>query len=268
MTSLVIVAVAACAAVLVPRRDASLARLQPVGAGPASASLANGMRRRPVAVAAMAAAVALWSGGGVRLGLLLVAGGGAVILLRRMSGLWRLRRARERRRQAVISVCDALAAELRGGLPAGHAVARSCDGAAELAPVVTAARLGGNVAHSLRRCAELPGAEGLRAVAAAWEVAGSSGAALAGVLERVAAGLRSDEDARAEVAAALGPPRATAKMLAGLPLVGIAMGVSMGADPVSFLLRTPWGLGCLSAGILLALVGLWWVEALASSAER
>ncbi len=57
-------------------------------------------------------------------------------------------------------------------------------------------------------------------------------------------------------------------MLACLPLVGIAMGQSMGADPLSFLLGTSWGLGCLSAGVVLALTGVWWVELLASAAER
>jgi tight adherence protein B len=104
-------------------------------------------------------------------------------------------------------------------------------------------------------------------IAAGWEVAGSAGAALAGVLERIAAGLRSDEDARAEVVACLGPVRATAKLLAVLPVFGLALGSSMGARPVGFLVSTGPGVACLGAGLVLVSVGVLWVERLASSAE-
>jgi tight adherence protein B len=112
-----------------------------------------------------------------------------------------------------------------------------------------------------------PGADGLRALAAGWRVASSTGAGLADVVERVATGLRADEDARAEVTASLGPPRATAKMLAVLPVFGLALGSSMGADPVAFLLDTGFGLACLLLGLLLAGAGVLWVEKLAAAAE-
>jgi tight adherence protein B len=180
----------------------------------------------------------------------------------------RLARRRRRVRQlAVIEMCDALSAELRGGLPAASALERACDAYPQWAPVVAASRLGGDVVAALRRASREPGAEGLGFIAAGWEVAGSAGAALAGVLERVAAGLRSDEDARAEVVACLGPVRATAKLLAVLPVFGLALGSSMGARPVSFLLSSGAGVACLGAGLVLVSVGVLWVERLASSAE-
>jgi tight adherence protein B len=90
---------------------------------------------------------------------------------------------------------------------------------------------------------------------------------LAQVLDRLAAGLRSDDEARAEVTAALGPPRATAKMLAVLPVFGLVLGSSMGARPIDFLLHTGPGLGCLLGGVCLALLGVSWVERLATAAE-
>lgn len=187
---------------------------------------------------------------------------------RRLIADWRRREAQRRWRSAVVEFCDALSAELEAGLPAVTAMERACASWPELAGVVNAARLGDDVAAALRRSAtSMPGAEGLRSVAAAWDVAARSGAALAVVLTRVATGLRSDEEARAEVTAALGPPRATAKMLAVLPLFGIALGVSMGADPLRFLLQSGAGVGCLAIGTALALAGLWWVERLASAAE-
>ena len=185
----------------------------------------------------------------------------------RLVGGWRLRQARSRRQAACVEWCDALAAELDGGLPAVTALERSCASWPELSGVVAAARLGDDVGAALRRSAQLPGAEGLRAAAASWDVAARSGAALSVVLTKVASGLRSDEEARAEVVAALGPPRATAKMLAALPLFGIGLGFSMGANPLSFLLHTGAGVVCLALGTALALLGVWWVERLASAAE-
>ncbi len=210
----------------------------------------------------------LWlSRGGLAIALL----GGVVLLgwaIRRIIDNSRRRRERARRRAAVVELCDALAAELDAGLPAAQAAERACASWDELRDVVNSARLGDDLAAALRRQgAALPGAEGLRSVAAAWEVAGRSGAALVVVLSRVAASLRSDEEARDEVTAALGPPRATAKMLALLPLFGLALGLSMGADPLGFLLGSTAGLFCLAAGCGLALAGVWWVEQLASAVE-
>jgi tight adherence protein B len=191
--------------------------------------------------------------------------GAAVV--RSLTSAQRVRRRRRERQLAVIEVCDALTAELRSGLPAAFALERACSDYPEWAAVVAASRLGGDVAAALRRAASEPGAEGLGIIAAGWEVASSAGAALAAVLERVAAGLRSDEDARAEVVACLGPVRATAKLLAILPVFGLALGSSMGARPVAFLVSTGAGAACLGAGVVLVSLGVLWVERLAASAE-
>lgn len=198
---------------------------------------------------------------------LAIAASGVTVACHRLTSSWREGRRRRGRALAVIGLCDALSAELRAGLPAVQVVERSLEAWPEWRVIVTAARLGGDVPQAMRTVAAEPGADGLRAVAAAWEVAEQSGAALAEVLDQVAAGLRSDDDARAEVVAALAPPRATAKMLACLPLFGLGLGASMDAHPVDFLLRTDLGLMCLGAGVLLALVGVWWVERMAAAAE-
>lgn len=256
----------AAVVLLVPARDASLSRLGRSDSR-SGAPLAAPSRRRLLQLGAGGAVLLLWVAGGTAVAIAVPAAA-AVAVARKVTSMWRLRRARQRRQRSAISVCDGLAAELRAGLPAVSAIVRTCEGVADLGPVTAAARIGGDVPAALRSCAAAPGALGLRAVAAGWEVAATSGAALAAVLESTAASLRSEEDARAEVTAALGPPRATAKMLAGLPLAGIAMGESMGAHPVAFLLGTSWGLACLAFGIVLALTGVWWVEALATAAER
>ena len=261
--------VAGCCALLVLRgSDASAGRLRrPSEHFGAPEVSARGSLRVVVTAGGLGLLLTGILGGGWLVVLATMAGV-AALATHRIVGLSRRRRRRRERQRGVVELCDALSAELRGGLPTVTVVERACAVRRELAPVVTAARLGGDVADAFRRCGALPGAEGLRAVAAAWEVAGSSGAALAAVLDRVAGSLRSDEDARAEVEAALGPPRATAKMLAVLPLFGVALGTSVGAHPVRFLLGTTWGLGCLATGGSLALAGVWWVERLAAAAEQ
>jgi hypothetical protein len=73
---------------------------------------------------------------------------------------------------------------------------------------------------------------------------------------------------RREVAAQLAGPRGTVRVLAVLPAVGVGMGLLMGADPIGFLLGTPWGLGCLIIAIALEAAGIVWMRRLVSSIER
>ena len=199
--------------------------------------------------------------------LLFAAAGACIVAVRRLVTASRRRKHRRRQQVEVLGLCDALAAEMRAGLTTQHALERSCATIPELSSLVSAERVGGDVAGAMRLSAAQPGAEGLRAVAAAWEVAACSGAALADVLDRVAAGMRQDDEARSEVAAALGPPRATARLLTVLPVFGLAMGTSMGAAPLTFLLHSRAGWICLALGASLATLGLLWVDRLAESAE-
>ena len=186
---------------------------------------------------------------------------------RRLFARVRARRSGVRRRTAVIELCDGLAAELHAGVPVQQALEHACRGDPEWSPVVVTARVGGDVVGALREAASRPGAGGLVAVAAAWEVSARSGAALAVVLDRIGVGLRDEEEARAEVAASLAPARATAKLLAGLPVFGLALGMSMGARPLDFLLGSGLGLVCLAGGLLLAGLGVVWVERLVDAVE-
>lgn len=179
----------------------------------------------------------------------------------------RSRRLRLARRGQVVSMCDALVAELKSGQPPAAAVEAVAREWTELEAVRDAARLGGDVPSALRALSERPGGEPLASVAAGWEVASRSGAGLAGVLERLAGVLRTDEDVRCEVAANLAAPRATATMLAVLPVFGVGLGTALGADPLGVLFETLPGAMCLSAGSCLAVAGVFWVERIADRAE-
>jgi tight adherence protein B len=116
--------------------------------------------------------------------------------------------------------------------------------------------------------ARLPGAEGLRLLAACWRIGAEQGGTLAAVLDDLATALRDEEANRQEIATQLAGPRATARLLSGLPLLGLGMAAALGANPLAFLFGTAPGLGCLFAGVTLNSAGLWWTHRLAKAAEE
>ena len=93
-------------------------------------------------------------------------------------------------------------------------------------------------------------------------------ASLATGLERVAAALRAERDQEDELRAQLAGPRASALVLAGLPLFGLLFGSAMGVAPLEVLLGSRLGLGLLLAGVLLEWGGVAWCHALTRAAER
>ena len=195
-------------------------------------------------------------------GLLVV--GVAMVLLRRSRSASRARS----RRAGVIEACDALAAGLRAGQPPLRVLERVAADVDTLRPAAAAARLGGDVAAALRTASRLDGGEGLSSMAAAWTVAQRSGAGLAEVVSRVAATVRAEAEQRRKVDVALGTSRSTARLLAGLPLMGVALGSGIDADPLHVLFGSPVGAWCLLVGTALAAAGVLWVERLADGALR
>ncbi|WP_316764458.1 type II secretion system F family protein [Streptomyces herbicida] len=200
-----------------------------------------------------------------------VAGAAGVPVLRRLRLAGEARRARERRGDAVIALCATLAGEVRAGRQPGEALlraARDSGGLADAqAAVLAAARFGGDVPGALATAARQPGAEGLLGLAACWRVAVDQGAGLAAGLDRLDGALRAERDQRADLRAQLAGARATAVMLAALPVLGLLLGTAMGADPLHVLLHTGAGLGCLVLGGLLEAAGLWWAARIVRGAE-
>jgi tight adherence protein B len=175
----------------------------------------------------------------------------------------RQRSAGAARRAQVIEACDVLSADLTAGRPPAEALEGAASICADLQIASAACRLGGDVPAALDLAAESPGAEGLRALASAWRVAEESGAAFAGIVDRLADSLRADEAIRRQVAASLAGARATARLLAVLPFFGAALGYALGADPIAFLTGTPVGWVALAVGLGLSIGGLAWTDRLA-----
>jgi tight adherence protein B len=201
----------------------------------------------------------------------LLLGAVAVPLFGRMRRAAEARRERERRGDAVIALCGALAGEVRAGRQPGESLlraARDSDGLGDAQPVVlAAARFGGDVPGALTEAARQPGAEGLVGLAACWRVAVDRGAGLAAGLDRLEGALCAERDQRADLRAQLAGSRSTAWMLAGLPVLGLLLGTALGADPLHVLLHTGPGLGCLLVGGVLEGMGLWWALRIVRGAE-
>lgn len=105
------------------------------------------------------------------------------------------------------------------------------------------------------------------AVAAVWRVSGRSGAPAATVLDRIEQDLRARADQQREVGAQLAGARSTATLLAVLPLLGISLGVAMGARPLEILLGTPTGQVALVVGTGLEALGVFWTSRIVAAAE-
>ncbi|MFJ3719918.1 type II secretion system F family protein [Streptomyces sp. NPDC090057] len=200
-----------------------------------------------------------------------VAGAAGVPALRRTRLARQAGRARERRADAVIGLCGALAGEVRAGRQPGEALLRAARDSGGLGEaqdgVVAAARFGGDVPGALAVAARQPGAEGLLGLAACWRVAVDQGAGLADGLERLDGALRAERDQRADLRAQLSGARATALLLAALPALGLLLGSAMGADPLRVLLHSGAGLGCLVAGAVFEGAGVWWAGRIVRGAE-
>lgn len=118
-----------------------------------------------------------------------------------------------------------------------------------------------------RRRADRRGGD-VAAALAACRLASRTGAPLADVIDVVVAGIAEAAEADALRRTALAGPRATARLLAWLPVGGIALGTFLGADPVGVLLGGGIGGLCLLGGSALFLAGRRWVAALVADAER
>jgi tight adherence protein B len=183
-------------------------------------------------------------------------------------------RRREAERGAAAEALAVLASELRAGRPSDlalDAAATVAEGAlaATLSSAASASRFGAEPAAALRSGAEESAVpEVLRGLGACWQVCSATGSSLATAVDRLAEALRAAQAQRASVEAELAGPRATAVLLAVLPVFGLALAAGLGAHPLRVLLHTPLGATCLAVGVGLDLVGLWWTGRLVAAAGR
>jgi tight adherence protein B len=229
-------------------------------AGAASSRLAElvgkpRQKRRIPKPSTVLVAAAAGLGGGLSFG-----AGGATAGVLAGAVAWRRCQARKRLQQRVTALADlaetlrSFVAELRAGahpVAAAESVAKDAPpaGAEAMRAIASTARVGGNVEQTTQEFAEL---------AHAWVLAQQHGLPLADVLAEVA----RDLDQRARFArqgqAKMAGPRASAAVLAGLPVIGLVLGEAMGASPLRVLATTGLGQVVLVLGVAFICAGVLW----------
>ena len=227
---------------------------------------------RPAAVGAPLAALGLFGVAfaglsGARVILAITVGGVGAFALHQFRTERRRRRAQEHR-DAVTEAVALMAGELRAGILPQRVLAGLVPDFGFLAPAARAADLGGDVSAAFRLAAADPGAELLADLASVWFVAERAGAPMARVLDRLERTAREDREIEREVQSGVSPARATGRLMGVLPVVGLALGAGLGADPIALLTGTLPGALCLAGGSACACAGVAWVNRIASSAER
>ncbi|MDO8731351.1 MAG: type II secretion system F family protein [Actinomycetota bacterium] len=180
----------------------------------------------------------------------------------------RFSQSRQRAAQShrVIDALASLEAELQSGQAPAVALSRSAGVPPAWPTALAALRIGGDVATALHIDAEVQPVLGH--LAACWEVAAHTGSGLSQAVAMLAESARTREELEATLNAELASPRATMRVLSLLPVVGIFMGISLGADPMGWLLGNPIGLMCATGGLLLTASGWLWSRQLVRAVER
>jgi tight adherence protein B len=228
-----------------------------------SRRLPPGLRRSGVTLGLVtgALAVACLVPPSAAVALALVSG---TVAWRRRGTVQRVRRASES--AALQAALDVLAGELRAG---AHPVIAfetaaaevSEDVASALRAVAARARLGVDVAVGLNAAATRSTVPAYWSrLAACWELANRHGLAIATLMRTAHRDVVERQRFESRVTAGMAGARATAMVLAGLPVLGMALGQLIGADPVRFLLSGSLGGGLLVIGSALACAGLLWSD--------
>jgi tight adherence protein B len=177
----------------------------------------------------------------------------------------RIRRASDEGR-ALEAALDVLVGELRVGshpVRAFRVAAEESIGAVavSLRAVSARARLGADVTAGLRagaRSSALPAQWDRLAVC--WQLASDHGLAIATLMRAAQRDIAERQRFSARVSSSMAGARATATILASLPVLGVLLGQLIGARPLSFLLGGHAGGWLLVVGSVLACGGLLWCD--------
>jgi tight adherence protein B len=188
----------------------------------------------------------------------------ATFMLRRKSSRGRARRVEES--AALQGALSVLVGELRVGahpVIAFESAAAEVDGivAESMRAVAARARLGADVAAGLRSVAGHSTVPGYwERLSVCWLLAQTRGLAIVALVRAAQRDIIERERFASSVSAGMAGARATAAILAGLPVLGVGLGQLIGAEPLRFLLAGGVGGWLLLIGVALACAGLWWSD--------
>lgn len=185
----------------------------------------------------------------------------ALRLRRRRHGDRGIRESRE-----LETAIEVLVGELRVGAHpaaafavAAHETAGPVAGACRA--VAGRARLGADVAAGLRGVGETSVLHAhWERIAVCWQLAADHGLAMSALMQAAQRDIAERQRFSGQVRSGMAGARATATILAGLPVLSVLMGQTIGARPIAFLLGGQLG-GCLLViGLTLVCAGLLWSD--------
>ena len=168
-----------------------------------------------------------------------------------------------------VGAMSAFSAEVRAGSSPGVALQFALQPFPQLCPrTQDALSAFGDVAAALRLDAAASRQREWAALAAVWELTDRRGVSMVGVADRLAEHGRQVAAARRLLNAELAEARATVRVLALLPVIGLALGTVLGANPVRWLMASSAGHVVIAAAFGFEALGWLWVRVLVRSVER
>jgi tight adherence protein B len=198
-----------------------------------------------------------------------------------LAATWFLRARRRRRSDRGIAesreletAIDVLVGELRVGAHPAAAFAVAADETAgpvagACRAVAARARLGADVTAGLRCVGETSLLQThWERLAVCWQLAADHGLGVSALMHAAQRDIAERQRFSGQVRSAMAGARATATILAGLPVLSVLMGQLIGAHPIAFLLGGRLGGYLLVVGLTLICGGLLWSDQITSQAVR
>jgi len=166
----------------------------------------------------------------------------------------------------MVAALEVLVGELRVGAHPLRAFAIAADESpgsvgTALTAVATRAELGADVGAGLRAAAAGSSVPAYwDRLAVCWQLAAEHGLAMSTLMRTAHGDIVGRQRFTDQVQAGLAGARATAAILAGLPLLGVALGELIGAHPTRFLLGGGVGGWLLVVGVSLVAMGVAWSD--------
>lgn len=224
-----------------------------------------GRRRATIPIGALLAAAALAAGPAVTVSAALL-----TVAMTARGRRSRRRAATRREGETLAAALEVLVGELRVGAHPVHAFAVAAgesDGvtATFLAALAARARLGSDVPAALQITAALSSVpQHWTRIAICWRLAAEHGLPIALLMQAAHRDITRRQRFADRVDAGLAGARATATVLAALPVMGVLLGHLLGAQPLRYLLGE--GGWVLAVGVALQCAGLSWSDRLTSRA--
>jgi tight adherence protein B len=157
-----------------------------------------------------------------------------------------------------------LHSELMAGLLVDDALGRACATLPSHCITNTSEALSanGDIATALEADAQRTNLEVLADVALIYRVCARTGAPMTDSLMRLINSVRDQQRRQRTLVQETASTKATAVVLAALPILGILMGLGLGLNPLTWFLHSALGALCLASGVGLEVLGWLWVRLL------